>query len=166
MKIVINGIHANLRFSSAHMIPYHQFCGGIHGHSYHMDVQVEGERSGEFGFVVDFKKVKEFVRSLCSELDHKVLIPVNSGKITFKNLEGTVEFSIGTKEYKLPIEDCCLLPLESTSAEDLAEYFAEKLYKSLVKDEARSDNKITSVQVCVNEGIGQGAFFEKTADQG
>jgi len=65
MKIVINGIHANLRFSSAHMIPLHKSCGGIHGHSYIVDVQFEGERSGEFGFVVDFKKAKDIVHEIC-----------------------------------------------------------------------------------------------------
>ena len=159
MKIVINGIHANLRFSSAHMIPCHQFCGGIHGHSYHVDVQVEGERSGEFGFVVDFKKVKELTRDICKNLDHKLLIPLNSNEIEFKNIENSLEFSIGKKEYKIPAEDCSLLPLRSTSAEDMAEYFAEKLYSSLNEE---SDDNITSVQVCVNEGIGQGAYFEKT----
>lgn len=159
MKIVINGIHANLRFSSAHMIPCHEFCGGIHGHSYHVDVQVEGERTGEFGFVVDFKKVKEFMRDICAKLDHKVLIPLNSDEIRFKNLDGSINFSIGEKEYKLPAEDCCLLPLKSTSAEDLAEYLAEKLYSSL---KAESNYAIRSVQVCVNEGIGQGAYFEKS----
>jgi 6-pyruvoyltetrahydropterin/6-carboxytetrahydropterin synthase len=164
MKIVINGIHANLRFSSAHMIPYHQFCGGIHGHSYHVDVQVEGERTGEFGFVVDFKKVKEFMRHICAKLDHKVLIPLNSDEIEFYNLNDSVEFSIGTKNYKLPAEDCCLLPLKSTSAEDLAEYFAAKLYNSLKEDEVHSKNTISGVQVCVNEGIGQGAYFEKNED--
>jgi 6-pyruvoyltetrahydropterin/6-carboxytetrahydropterin synthase len=160
MKIVINGIHANLRFSSAHMIPCHQFCGGIHGHSYHVDVQVEGERAGEFGFVVDFKKVKELMRGICKKLDHKVLIPLKSLKIEFKNTEDNVEFSIGPKEYSLPCEDCCLLPLESTSAEDLAEYFALKLYNSLNNE----NNNIKSVQVCVNEGIGQGANFEKSVE--
>ena len=164
MKIIINGIHANLRFSAAHMIPCHHFCGGIHGHSYHVDVQVEGERSGEFGFVVDFKSVKECMRKICAELDHKVLIPLNNEEIKFNNMEGTVDFSIGAKDYKLPVEDCCLLPLRSTSAEDLAEYFALKLYKSHKEDEDKSDNKIRSVQVCVNEGIGQGAYFEKKAD--
>lgn len=163
MKIVINGIHANLRFSSAHMIPCHPFCGGIHGHSYHVDVQVEGERTGEFGFVVDFKKVKELTRDICKKLDHKLLIPLNSDEIEFKNLEGSVDFSIGEKKYKLPPEDCCLLPLKSTSAEDMAEYFAEKLYNSLKADEARSKNTIKSVQVCVNEGIGQGAYFERSS---
>ncbi len=159
MKIVINGIHANLRFSSAHMIPCHEFCGGIHGHSYHVDVQVEGERGGEFGFVVDFKKVKGVMRDLCTKLDHKVLIPLNNDEIVFKNLDGSVEFSIGEKEYKLPAEDCHLLPLKSTSAEDLAEYLAEKLYNSL---KSGSNDTIRSVQVCVNEGIGQGAYFEKS----
>jgi len=164
MKIIINGIHANLRFSSAHMIPCHQFCGGIHGHSYHIDVQVEGERTGEFGFVVDFKKVKEIMRDICKKLDHKVLIPLNSAEIEFKNLENSVEFAIGNKEYKLPSEDCCLLPLKSTSAEDLAEYMADKLYNSLKVDGDKSKNTIKSVQICVNEGIGQGAYFERKAD--
>ncbi len=164
MKVIINGIHANLRFSSAHMIPCHQFCGGIHGHSYHVDVQVEGERTGEFGFVVDFKKVKDLMRGICKKLDHKVLIPLNSAEIEFKNLENSVEFTIGNKEYKLPVEDCCLLPLKSTSAEDLAEYMADKLYNSLKEDGNNSKNTIKSVQICVNEGIGQGAYFERKAD--
>lgn len=160
MKIVINGIHANLRFSAAHMIPEHESCGVIHGHSYIVDVVVEGERSGEFGFVVDFKKVKDIVRDLCKELDHKVLIPLNNPKMHFKNINGPVEFSIGDKDYLLPLEDCRLLDLKSTSAEDLAEYFAEDLFNDLMKISA----KISYVQICVNEGIGQGAYFTKSSD--
>jgi len=159
MKIVINGIHANLRFASAHMIPRHQFCGGIHGHSYIVDVTVEGERSGEFGFVVDFKEIKTMMRHICSKFDHKVLIPLKSSEIEFKNLEGAVEFSIGSKNYQLPPDDCCLLPLKSTSAEELAEYFTDKLYKSL-----KDKKGISSIEICVNEGIGQGACFSRTAD--
>jgi len=159
MKVVINGIHANLRFSSAHMIPLHESCGGIHGHSYIVDLAIEGERSGKFGFVVDFKQAKGIVRDMCSELDHKVLIPCKSDVIKFteKN-ENSIEFTVGQKEYKLPLEDCCLLPLKSTSAEDLAEYFAEETFKYLVK----TNSNISRVQVCVNEGIGQGAHYEKS----
>lgn len=155
MKIVINGIHANLRFASAHMIPGHEFCGGIHGHSYHVDVAVEGERSGQFGFVVDFKTVKSIVRGLCKKLDHKVLLPAKSQQIQFKNMEGPVKFSIGAKKYVLPWEDCCLLPTTSTSAEELSRYFAEYVYRALKE----LDTKLKSVQICVNEGIGQGAYY-------
>ncbi|MDI6723394.1 MAG: 6-carboxytetrahydropterin synthase [Methanobacterium sp.] len=159
MKIVINGIHANLRFSSAHMIPLHESCGGIHGHSYIVDLVIEGERSGEFGFVVDFKKAKDIVRTICSKLDHKVLIPCKSDVVEFTGKdENSLEFMVGQKEYKLPLEDCCLLPLKSTSAEDLAEYFAEEIFKYLEE----TYNKISRVQICVNEGIGQGAYFDKS----
>ena len=159
MEIIINGIHANLRFSSAHMIPQHKFCGGIHGHSYHVDVKVEGIRSGEFGFVVDFKKIKGMVRQLCSKLDHKMLIPLKNDKIEFKNLKESVEFSIDSKKYLLPIADCCLLPLKSTSAEELAEYFAKDLYKSLKENE----DGFSKVKIWVNEGIGQGACYIQEA---
>lgn len=160
MKIVINGIHANLRFSAAHLIPEHESCGVIHGHSYIVDVVIDGERSGKFGFVVDFKKVKAIVRGICKKLDHRVLIPLKNPEMDFKNLEDAVEFSIGSKEYKLPLEDCRLLDLRSTSAEDLSEFFAEELYSELEK----LDNNISSIQVGVNEGIGQGAYFTKKVE--
>ena len=77
MKILVNGIQSNLRFSSAHVIPGHESCGFIHGHSYFVDVEIEGERAGDFEFVVDFKDVKkygtlkkdvgEILRKLCEQ---------------------------------------------------------------------------------------------------
>jgi 6-pyruvoyltetrahydropterin/6-carboxytetrahydropterin synthase len=67
-----------------------------------------------------------------------------------------VEFSIVNKEYKFPMEDCVLLPLKHSSAEELAEYFANIVFENL-KEKAY---KIDSVSVGVNEGIGQGAFFK------
>ena len=70
-----------------------------------------------------------------------------------------MEFSIDSKKYLLPITDCCLLPLKSTSAEELAEYFAKDLYKSLKEDE----DGISKVKICVNEGIGQGACYIQEA---
>ena len=76
MKILVNGIQSNLRFSSAHVIPGHESCGYIHGHSYFVDVEIEGERAGDFEFVVDFKDVKAFTKAICDELDHRLLIPV------------------------------------------------------------------------------------------
>jgi len=108
--------------------------------------------------VADFKTVKGLVRKMCKELDHKLLIPENSKELDFTSKD-PVEFSIGTKEYKIPREDCCLLPLPSTSAEELAEYLADKLFQALT-----SEGDIKSVSVCVNEGIGQGAYFTKTVD--
>ena len=194
---MINGINAGLRFSSAHIIPVHSSCGFIHGHSYFVDVEIEGERSGSYDFVVDFKDVKNIVRSICKKLDHRVLIPINNKNMKFNGIancedktdsdvDGSgitdsdsdsfnkdytdsnelsvldfcnkdyVEFNIKNKEYKFPMEDCVLLPLRHSSAEELSQYFANIVFEDLKE----KGYKIGSVSVCVNEGIGQGAFFK------
>jgi len=181
MKIMINGINAGLRFSSAHIIPAHSSCGFIHGHSYFVDVEIEGDRSGEYDFVVDFKDVKNSVRSICKKLDHRVLIPINNKNMEFNGInhfeeldsnkssasnelsvldfcnKDYVEFSIKNKDYKFPMEDCVLLPLKHSSAEELSQYFANIIFEDLKE----KGYDIESVSVCVNEGIGQGAFFKK-----
>ena len=169
MKILINGIQSNLRFSSAHVIPGHESCGFIHGHSYFVDVEIDGERAGEFEFVVDFKDVKSYTKTICNELDHRLLIPVYNKLIEFKDFDkksdsifdlkeqGSVRFKIEGKGYSVPSVDCVFLPLPYTSAEELSKFFAETLAKKLSED---YDN-LNSIAVCVNEGIGQGAVYRK-----
>lgn len=182
MKIIINGINAGLRFSSAHIIPTHVSCGFIHGHSYFVDVEVEGDRSGDYEFVADFKDVKNSVRAICKKLDHRVLIPINNKNMEFEGITKSedskedsdssnnnavsvldfcskdyIQFTIKDKDYKFPMEDCVLLPLKYSSAEELSQYFANIIYEDLLE----KDYKIDSAAVCVNEGIGQGAFFKK-----
>ena len=87
MRILVNGIQSGLRFSSAHVIPGHESCGYIHGHSYFVDVEIEGERAGDFEFVVDFKDVKGYTKAICDELDHRLLIPVYNDLIEFKDFD-------------------------------------------------------------------------------
>ena len=59
-------------FEAAHFLPnYHGKCENLHGHSYRMDVTVEGE-IGEGGMVLDFAILKDLVKEhLLSKLDHK-----------------------------------------------------------------------------------------------
>ena len=169
MKILVNGIQSNLRFSSAHVIPGHESCGFIHGHSYFVDVEIEGERVGKFEFVVDFKDIKKYTKAICDELDHRLLIPVYNDLIEFKDFdkkkdsifnlkkEKSVYFKIDGKGYTIPSVDCVFLPLPYTSAEEMSKFFAESLAKKLSED---YDN-LEYISVCVNEGIGQGAEYRK-----
>ncbi len=169
MKILVNGIQSNLRFSSAHVIPGHESCGFIHGHSYFVDVEIEGERAGKFEFVVDFKDIKKYTKAICDELDHRLLIPVYNDLIEFKDFdkkkdsifnlkkEKSVYFKIDGKGYTIPSVDCVFLPLPYTSAEELSKFFAESLAKKLSEDY----NNLEYISVCVNEGIGQGAEYRK-----
>lgn len=157
MKVNLDGIHTNLRFSAAHMVIGHESCGKIHGHSYIVDVEVEGERSGKFGFVIDFKVLKSITRKICKTLDHRVLIPVESPdlEITYEDDE-TVEFKVLDKlEYKLPKCDVVQLPIVSTTAESLSVYITDLIVENI------DTTTLDYIEVQVNEGIGQGASYHK-----
>jgi len=162
MRVNLDGIHTNLRFSAAHMIIGHESCGKIHGHSYIVDVEVDGERNGQFGFVIDFKILKNITRKICKSLDHRVLIPIDSPdlKVTYED-ENTIEFKVlDCLEYKLPKQDVVLLPTVSTTAESLSVYITEKIVSELENKEF-----LNYIELQVNEGIGQGASYRYYFDE-
>jgi len=61
-------------FHSAHFLPnYHGKCEDMHGHTYKMEVTIEGKPK-EDGMIMDFKQVKEIVnKKVVDKLDHKLL---------------------------------------------------------------------------------------------
>ncbi|WP_456374857.1 6-carboxytetrahydropterin synthase [Methanocaldococcus sp.] len=156
MLLELNGLHAGLRFSSAHIVFGHPTCGVIHGHSYYVDVKINGERLGEFNFVCDFKIIKKIVKEICDSIDHKLILPKNHKDVYYELRDTTLYFKYKNKEYSIPVEDVILLPIPSTTAEDLAIYFANEISKKL-KDLGFSN--INWIEVSINEGIGQGACY-------
>ncbi len=61
-------------FEAAHRLPWHPGkCRDLHGHSYRLEVTVEGP-VGEQGIVIDFADVKEMVqREVVDRFDHRYL---------------------------------------------------------------------------------------------
>ena len=61
-------------FDAAHYLPeYKGKCEELHGHTYTLDIVVEGEKNEE-GMVLDFNKLEEIVKeNVLEELDHKNL---------------------------------------------------------------------------------------------
>jgi 6-pyruvoyltetrahydropterin/6-carboxytetrahydropterin synthase len=53
----------------AHFLPGHTKCGQVHGHTYRVDVTIEGEASG--GMVVDFADLKARTREVLQRYDHR-----------------------------------------------------------------------------------------------
>lgn len=64
------------RFEAAHFLPKvppgHK-CARMHGHSYQVDVAIEGEIGAETGWLMDFSDIDEHVMPLVRTLDHHVL---------------------------------------------------------------------------------------------
>ena len=69
------------RFETAHAISdYNGKCKNLHGHSYVLHVTVTGKLINEkylenFGFIVDFKELKEIVtNNIINKLDHSTIL--------------------------------------------------------------------------------------------
>ena len=56
----------------AHFLPGHPKCGALHGHTYKVEFMIEGE-TGPDGMILDFEEVKEKLRAVLSEYDHRSL---------------------------------------------------------------------------------------------
>jgi 6-pyruvoyltetrahydropterin/6-carboxytetrahydropterin synthase len=55
-------------FDSSHVLPGHPKCGVLHGHTYRVEVVVEGDEAADM--VVDFDALRACVDSVLAELDH------------------------------------------------------------------------------------------------
>lgn len=153
--IQIDGWKSNIRFSSAHLIAEYEKCGRLHGHTYAVNLKVCGEPDKN-GVIIDFSLLKNILKSVIKELDHKVLIPKKSSLVKIEKKEGKVKLYTGSKQYILPLEDCVLLPISSTSVENLAQYILGKMVKKIAMPK-----RIKSIELGIDEGFGQGAWITK-----
>jgi len=153
MEIRLDGWRLNLTFASAHFIADYSKCSRLHGHSYAVSVAIKGEP--ENGIIVDFVEVKNLIREIIEELDHRVIIPTTGDmKINDKNEE--VEVIHGQKRFVFPKNDCVFIPMPSSSAENLAIYILQKFMEKF-----SPPPNIEEVAIGVDEGYGQGAWARR-----
>jgi 6-pyruvoyltetrahydropterin/6-carboxytetrahydropterin synthase len=156
MELRVDGWSVGARFSVSHYIPHHEKCGRLHGHTYAVSCVFRGDIAEEGDMMVDFIAVKGALRELCDELDHHVLVPTeNPNSEVVVNEEEVVVRTLG-KRYVFPSEDVKLLPIRSTTAERLAEWFADHLLERL-----ELPSNVTHVDLGIEEGLGQGAWAHR-----
>jgi len=152
---MVDGWRSNIRFSSAHIIPEYEKCGRLHGHTYAVHAKVFGTPDDK-GIIVDFSAFKEVLKQIINKLDHRVLIPEKSKYITIKKEGKSLQLISNGEDYVFPLKDCILLPIDSTSAENLSNYILDKLIKRNF-----FQKNIDKVEIGVDEGFGQGARISK-----
>jgi 6-pyruvoyltetrahydropterin/6-carboxytetrahydropterin synthase len=146
-----------LVFCSGHFISYEgDRCERLHGHNYRASVEIEGELDANH-YVFDFIALKNRLRAITDELDHRMMLPTANPFIRVEEGPKSVHVRYRDREWLFPRDDCILLPIENTTAELLARYIGERLLAEL---EAQHGYRPDVLRIEVEENIGQSAICE------
>ncbi len=148
-------------FCAAHFITYGSRCERLHGHNYHVAVEVHGPLDAD-QLVVDFVAVRDALREICAELDHYVLLPTEHPELRVAEEEGEVVATLADRRWVFPRDDCRLLAIANTTAELLAQHIGRRLLTTL---EQRTAVWPKHLAVEVDECDGQVAVWEETGDR-
>jgi len=154
MRLEIDGREAGIKFSASHMIPGHSKCGRLHGHSYSIRLVLHGEK-GERGMVVDFLTVKQTLRAIAEEFDHRVILPGNCPHLKLK-LGEEVEATTQGKRYIFPAEDVVIIDAEESSTEEMARVILEMLLQRMT-----FPANVKEVEIGIYEELGQSVFASR-----
>ncbi len=141
-----------LVFSSAHFITFAgDICECLHGHNYAVKAEVCGPLD-ENQYVVDFIAFRDALASIVRELDHHVLLPTSHALIEVREDELEVVVAFRSKRWVFPREDCKLLPITNTTAEQIAWWVASELRTAM---KPKVGNRLETLEIAIDENHGQ-----------
>ena len=148
-----------LVFSAAHFITYNgNVCERLHGHNYRVAAEVHGPLD-ENRYVIDFVFLRDTLKNIVDQLDHHMLLPTQHAQIRVVVGDCEVEATFEDRRWVFPREDCVLLPVSNTTAEELARFIAGKLLSELRSHGGKTPAR---VRVEVDENEGQLGVYECT----
>lgn len=152
------------KFSCAHFLIFPDGSKErLHGHNYHVDAEIAGQLTDK-GIVIDFIQVKPVIRELCDELDEHWLVPGEHPELVVKPRDdGHTEVSYRDCRYLAPSDEIIVLPINNTSAENLATWIGRELVRRIGDRFGRT--QIQRLDLKVSETSGQwGVYHFADAD--
>jgi 6-pyruvoyltetrahydropterin/6-carboxytetrahydropterin synthase len=129
------------KFSCAHFLIFPDGSKErLHGHNYHVDTEIEGQLT-DTGLVIDFILVKP------------VIIPRD---------DGHTEVVYQEARYLAPSNEIHVLPINNTSAENLATWIGRELQKRIA--ERFGSTQIEKLRLSVSETAGQWGVYYLDGD--
>jgi len=146
----------SLVFSAGHFITFNgTVCERLHGHNWRVDVGIDGQLD-QNGYVFDFIALRDASMALVEQLDHRMLLPKNHPliEVAVSTDDQTVRVTFEERRWEFPAEECVILPIFNTTAELIAQWFAEQLKERLNLSAAKN---VTGLRVSIEENFGQWA---------
>ncbi len=145
-----------LVFCSGHFITYAgQNCERLHGHNYRASCELTGPLDANH-YLFDFIALKDHLKKLTDQLDHRMLVPGLSALIQCEIQDRQVLLRHRDRMWSFPREDCMILPIENTTAELLAKHLAHQLLDILKKEHGFVPDTLA---LEVEESFGQSATY-------
>lgn len=139
-------------FAAAHFITFAgDICERLHGHNYGVRVTVEGPLD-ENRYVVDFIALRDAVLEITGELDHHVLLPSEHAEIRVSQDERETTARFRDRRWVFPNEDCVMLPVVNTTAEEIAQVIAQRIRERTAEKFGKA---LAWIEVAVDENHGQ-----------
>lgn len=108
---------------------------------------MKGDLGGD-GYVMNFTDLKKTMKQLCTELDHKVIIPILSDVLVI--IQGEINIDVSCEDgskfvyeimkfiiFRFPKGDCVCVPIIHSSVEELGKYLTHKLIEIIGRDQMR-----------------------------
>jgi 6-pyruvoyltetrahydropterin/6-carboxytetrahydropterin synthase len=148
-----------LVFSCAHFITFAgNICERLHGHNYGLEIEVSGPLD-ENAYVIDFIALRDAAKRIVDRLDHHVLLPLQHDRIRVRSAESEVVATFEDRRWVFPAEDCILLPVYNTTAEEVARYIGGELIGELGLGTKIPCDRL---RVGVDENNGQWGYWTTT----
>jgi 6-pyruvoyltetrahydropterin/6-carboxytetrahydropterin synthase len=147
------------KFSCAHFLIFPDGSKErLHGHNYRVRVEIVGDLS-ERGLVIDFIEAKPVVRQLCDELDEHWLVPGEHPELKLEvRDDGHTEVVYREARYLVPSDELIALPINNTSAENLATWLGKELLSRL--EDRFGVSQVRKLRVAVSETDGQSGVYQ------
>ncbi len=122
----------------------------LHGHNFQVICEVLAP-VGRNGLVFDYALLKDALRSLCSRLDEKTILPENSPYLLIER-DDLYVFAIYNDE-RIPFlhRDVITLPISNVSVEELSRYILEKL----LENKSIKNQDVREIVIKVSSSPGQ-----------
>ncbi len=142
-----------LHFAAAHFTIFSATeRENLHGHNFHVALSVDAE-IGDGGLTFDYNILKTAAKTLCDELDERVLMPSESPHLDIDQTEDYTYVTFNGERLPFLPRDILLLPVRNITVEELARYILHTLKDRLDLNEL----KVSAMRIKCSSGEGQWA---------
>jgi 6-pyruvoyltetrahydropterin/6-carboxytetrahydropterin synthase len=151
----------DLTFSAAHFVIFGpERREPLHGHDYRVSAEVTGQLD-QSHCVIDFIALRDALRELLSDMDHRTLLPGEQPLLRLAAEEQELEVRFAGQRWVFPQSDCQILPIANVTAELLADYIGQRLADTIT---SRTGRRPERLRIEVQESYGQSAACEISAE--